>query len=133
MILPMLWYVALGSALGGVARYLLGGWIQERSGSLFPIQTLAINVSGSLLLGFIQRYALDSTALSPEIRTLLTIGFCGGYTTFSTFSLETVRLMEDGDWRRAAAYIGLSVVLSIGGVMLGVAAARQLLAVRQRI
>lgn len=129
----MLWYVALGSAVGGVVRYLLGGWIQERSGSLFPIQTLVINVSGSFLLGFIQRYALDGAAISPEIRTLLTIGFCGGYTTFSTFSLETVRLMEDGDWRRAAAYIGLSVVLSIGGVMLGLAAAKQLLVIRQRI
>lgn len=129
----MLWYVALGSALGGMARYLLGGWIQGRSGSLFPIQTLVINVTGSFLLGFVQRYALESTAISPEIRTLLTIGFCGGYTTFSTFSLESVRLMEDGDWRRAAAYIGLSVVLSIGGVMLGLGAARQLLAFRQRI
>lgn len=127
----MLWYVALGSAVGGVLRYLLGGLIQERSGTTFPVQTLFINVSGSLLLGFIQRYALDTAALSPEMRTMLTIGLCGGYTTFSTFSLETVRLLEDGDWRRAGMYIGLSVVLTIGAAMLGIAAAKQLVELRR--
>ena len=127
----MIWYVALGSAVGGVTRYLLGGWIQQRAGGTFPIQTLLINVSGSFLLGFLQRYALDATAISPEVRTMLTIGFCGGYTTFSTFSFETVRLLEDGDWRRATLYIGLSIVLSIGGAVLGVTAAREFLALRR--
>ena len=126
----MIWYVALGSAVGGVTRYLLGGWIQQRTGSTFPIQTLLINVSGSFLLGLLQRYAPDSAAISPEVRTMLTIGFCGGYTTFSTFSFETVRLLEDGDWPRAALYIGLSIVLSIGGAVLGVTAAKELLALR---
>ena len=123
----MIWYVALGSAAGGVARYLLGGWVQDRAGGTFPVQTLLINVTGSLLLGFLQRYALESTAISPEVRTLLTIGFCGGYTTFSTFSFETVRMLEDGDWRRASLYIGLSVVLSVGAALLGVAAAKEVL------
>lgn len=126
----MIWYVALGSAAGGVARYLLGGWIQERTGSSFPWQTLLVNGSGSFLLGFIQRYALGTLALSPEIRTLLTIGFCGGYTTFSTFSYETIRLLEDGDWRRAGFYIALSVVLTLAAALAGIALARQLLAVR---
>jgi CrcB protein len=123
----MIWYVALGSAAGGVARYLLGGWIQQRSGGSFPIQTLLINVTGSFLLGFIQRYALETGAISPEVRTLLTIGFCGGYTTFSTFSFETVRMLEDGDWRHASLYIGLSVLLSVGAALLGLVAARQVL------
>jgi CrcB protein len=126
----MIWYVALGSAVGGVTRYLLGGWIQQRTGSTFPIQTLLINVSGSFLLGLLQRYALDTAAISPEVRTMLTIGFCGGYTTFSTFSFETVRLLEDGDWPRATLYIGLSIVLSISGAVLGVTAAKELLALR---
>lgn len=74
----MIWYVALGSAVGGALRYLLGGLIQERAGTTFPVQTLFINASGSLLLGFIQRYALDTSALSPEVRTMLTIGLCRG-------------------------------------------------------
>lgn len=128
----MIWYVALGSAAGGVMRYVLGGWIQHRSGSSFPLQTLIINVTGSLLLGFLQRYALESSAISPEVRTMLTIGFCGGYTTFSTFSFETVRLMEEGDWRRAGLYILLSVSLSVGAAILGVMGARELLALRQQ-
>ncbi|HEV8355806.1 MAG TPA: fluoride efflux transporter CrcB [Gemmatimonadales bacterium] len=123
----MIWYVALGSAVGGVLRYLLGGWVQERAGTSFPLQTLLINVTGSLLLGFVQRYALETTAISAEVRTLLTVGVCGGYTTFSTFSLETVRMLEDGDWRRAALYIGLSVALSVGAALLGIALARTVL------
>ena len=60
----MIWYVALGSAVGGVLRYLLGGWVQDRAGTTFPVQTLLINVTGSLLLGFLQRYALETTAIS---------------------------------------------------------------------
>ena len=127
----MIWFVALGSALGGVTRYLLGGWIQQRAGTAFPIQTLLINVTGSLLLGFLQRYALESVAISPEIRTMLTIGFCGGYTTFSTFSFETVRMLEDGDWRRAALYMSLSVILSVGAAVLGISAGKELLAFRR--
>lgn len=127
----MIWFVALGSALGGVTRYLLGGWIQQRAGTAFPIQTLLINVTGSLLLGFLQRYALESVAISPEIRTMLTIGFCGGYTTFSTFSFETVRMLEDGDWKRAALYVSLSVILSVGAAVLGISAAKELLAFRR--
>jgi CrcB protein len=129
----MIWYVALGSAIGGVARYLVGGWVQERAGTTFPVQTLLINVSGSFLLGLVQRYALETTALSPEVRTMFTIGVLGGYTTFSTFSYETLRLVEDGDWRRASAYILLSVVLSVAAALVGVAAARELLALRRRI
>jgi CrcB protein len=127
----MVWYVAFGSAVGGVLRYLLGGVIQERTGSTFPIQTLVINVTGSLLLGFLQRYALETSALSPEVRTMLTIGFCGGYTTFSTFSYETVRMLEDGDWRRASLYIGLSLLLTVGAAVVGIAAARQLVELRR--
>lgn len=129
----VIWYVAIGSAFGGMARYLLGGWIQQRAGTFFPVQTLIINVTGSFLLGFLQRYGLDSSGLSPEVRAMLTIGFCGGYTTFSTFSLETVRLIESGDSMRALLYTGLSVVLSVAGVVLGMVAARELLALRGRI
>lgn len=127
----MLWYIALGSALGGVARYLLGGLIQRATEGTFPLGTLVINVTGSFLLGLLYRYAAESAAVTPEVRAMLTIGICGGYTTFSTFSYETVRLLEDGEYTRALAYVGLSVVLSVGGAILGIAVGRELLALRR--
>ena len=126
----MLWYIAAGSAIGGVSRYLLGGFLQRQTGGTFPIGTLVINVSGSFLLGLILRYAVETTTLTPEARAFLTIGFCGGYTTFSTFSYETVALMEDGQWPRAALYVALSVSLSVLAAFLGFAAARELVLVR---
>jgi CrcB protein len=127
----MIWYIAFGSALGGVARYLLGGWIQSRAGPAFPVGTLVINVTGSFLLGLLYRYATDSAAITPELRAMLTIGICGGYTTFSTFSYETVRLLDDGEFARAGAYIALSVAISIVATFLGIAAGRELVALRR--
>lgn len=127
----LIWYVALGGAIGSVTRYLVGVAVQGRSGLDFPVGTLLVNVSGCLLLGFLIRYALATPAITPEFRALLTTGLCGGYTTFSTFSYETVALVEDGDWRRAALYVGLTVAGSILGVMLGIAGARQVLGFRQ--
>jgi CrcB protein len=132
MVPVMLWYVMLGSALGGGSRFLLGTFIQTRSGAVFPVGTLLINVTGSLLLGFIVRYSADSTAISPEARAFLTIGFCGGYTTFSTFTYETIRLIQDGDWSRAGWYIALSVAVSLAGAFLGMSLAHQLLELRRR-
>jgi CrcB protein len=128
----MLLYVALGSALGGASRYLLGGLIQRLLDTTFPAGTLIINVSGSLLLGAILRYAVETPALSPEIRALLTVGFCGGYTTFSTFSYETVALFGDGQWTKAAAYVAGSVLLSLIATLLGFAAAREVIIWRGR-
>ena len=129
----MIWYVMLGSAIGGGARYLLGPWVQQRSGAVFPVGTLLINVVGSLLMTFIFRYAMESAAVRPEVRIMLTTGLCGGFTTFSTFSYETVKLIEDGDWHRAAWYIVLSVVVSLAGAFLGLAAAKEVLDFRRRI
>jgi len=128
----MLWYIAAGSAIGGVSRYLLGGFLQRQTGGTFPIGTLVINASGSFLLGLILRYAVETTTLTPEARAFLTIGFCGGYTTFSTFSYETVALMEDGQWPRAALYVALSVSLSVVAAFLNLKAARELVLVRLR-
>jgi CrcB protein len=78
-------------------------------------------------------YALATPAIAPEVRALLTTGLCGGYTTFSTFSYETVALIQDGDWRRATLYVGLSVAGSILGVALGLEGARQVLRLRQAL
>jgi CrcB protein len=129
--MKFIWYVALGGAVGSVTRYLIGVAVQSRAGLDFPLGTLIVNVSGCLLLGFLIHYALATPAITPEVRALLTTGLCGGYTTFSTFSYETVALIQDGDWRRATLYVALSVVGSILGVMLGIAGARQILALRQ--
>jgi fluoride exporter len=129
----LVWWVALGAAVGGVVRYLVTVFIQERAGPGFPVATLLINVTGSLLLGFIVQYATDTPSVSPEVRLLLTTGFCGGYTTFSTFSFETARLMQDGEYSRAATYVFLSFALSIGGMFAGFAAARRLITLRRGI
>lgn len=127
----LLMYAALGGAVGTIARYVLTTIIQGRAGSSFPFATLLINVTGSVLLGFLMRFTLEGATASPEIRLLWTTGFCGGFTTFSTFSYETARLIEDGEWRRGAVYIVTSVVISLGGTFAGFALARGLLAARR--
>jgi CrcB protein len=123
--------VAVGGALGCVARYFLASVIQLRAGAGFPTGTLVVNITGSLLLGFIMRYALQSSAVSPEARLLLTTGFCGGYTTFSTFSYETALLITDREYARAGLYAGVSVFGALIGTFVGFALANRLLAVRE--
>ena len=127
------WAVAIGAALGGVARYYLGSAIQQRVGPTFPWGTLAINVSGSLLLGVLMRYALATPSVSVELRALLTTGFCGGYTTFSTYSYETATLLEDGQYGRAGLYATASVVLALLATFAGLILARELIALRERV
>jgi CrcB protein len=117
--IPLALYIALGSAAGGVTRYLVGLAIQQRATTAFPVSTLVINITGSLLLGFLVRYTMGSTTISPDVRAMLTTGFCGGYTTFSTFSFETVSLIQAGDWRRAFVYVTASAVLSIAACFVG--------------
>lgn len=129
----LIWlYVAVGSAFGGVGRYVIGGAIQQRFGLAFPVGTLVINIAGSFLIGFILRLALGGTQMSPETRILLTTGFCGGFTTFSTFSYETATLIEGGQYRRAAIYVALSVVVSLVATFAGFALAQSALTFRSR-
>ena len=118
----MLFAIALGGAAGTLARYGLGSYAQRFSGT-FPYSTLLINVLGSFALGFFVRYLLGTT-YAPELRAGLTIGFCGGFTTFSTFSYETATLVEDGSYSRAGAYVVGSVLLSLLAIFAGFAAAR---------
>jgi CrcB protein len=127
----LVWLVAFGGALGSVARYGVSSLVQARAGTLFPFGTFVVNLTGSLLLGFVLRYALETPSVTPEMRALLTTGFCGGYTTFSTFTYETAALMEEGDWRRAALYVAASVLVSLAGMFVGFAAAREVLALRR--
>ena len=127
------WAVAIGAALGGVARYSLGSAIQQRVGPTFPWGTLVINVSGSLLLGVLMRYALSTPSVSAELRAFLTTGFCGGYTTFSTYSYETATLLEDGQYGRASVYATASVLVALAATFAGFVLARELIALRERV
>lgn len=119
-------HIAIGGLAGTLARYFLQGWIQSRAGT-FPLGTLAINIAGSLLLGFVIRYATGSTALSPEQRAALTIGFCGAFTTMSTFSYEGMQLLGDGQYWRAGLYMGGTVLGCLVAVIAGTALAEKLL------
>jgi len=120
-------YVAIGSAVGGVARWVIGNWIQLRSGAGFPFGTLAVNTTGALLLGIIVRVAIGTQSMGPEMRLLLATGFCGGYTTFSTFSYETAVMLEQGEYGRATTYVLASVFASLLAMFLGFMIARALL------
>lgn len=127
------WAVAVGAAAGGVSRYYLSLAIHNRVGAAFPWGTLLVNVTGSLLLGFLMRYAIATPSVSAEMRLLLTTGFCGGYTTFSTFSYETAMLMEDGQYERAATYAVASVIVALIATACGFLLARELIAFRARV
>jgi fluoride exporter len=116
--------VALGGALGSVARLAVGSAIQERVGTGFPLGTLIINISGSLALGFLISVALDTAAVTPPMRAFLTTGVCGGYTTFSTFSYDTAILINERAYGRAAFYVVASIVLALVGTFVGFSAAR---------
>ncbi|HEY0528680.1 MAG TPA: fluoride efflux transporter CrcB [Gemmatimonadaceae bacterium] len=112
--------IAVGGAIGSVARYIVGRAVQGLSGSGFPIGTLAVNIVGCFLIGVFVRFLLNMQT-SPELRALLVVGFCGGFTTFSTFSYEAVGLIEGGDYARAASYVVASVVICILATFAGMA------------
>jgi len=106
-------------AAGTLARYALDGWIQYRVGSSFPAGTLTINVLGCLCLGMIGRFSLNHIAVSPDLRIGLTTGLMGGFTTFSTFGWDTVRMLEEGQWTKASIYLGASVLGGLIAMILG--------------
>jgi CrcB protein len=122
MNIAYLW-VALGGALGSVSRFWLNGLISEKFGATFPWGTLAINVTGSFIIGIIGALAIPEGRMDSQSRIFATqflmIGVCGGYTTFSSFSLQTLNLANDGEWLYAGANILFSVVLCLLGVWLG--------------
>ena len=128
-----IWAVAVGAALGGVSRYYVASALQQRLGVTFPWGTLAVNVSGSLLLGVLIRYAFATPSMSVELRALLTTGFCGGYTTFSTYSYETAALLEDGQYSRAGLYATASVLVALAATFAGFMLARELILLRERV
>lgn len=113
--------VVIGSALGGVARYFISGFVARRVGETFPWGTLFINVTGAFLIGVFGAMAEDNTSLlaSPDSWLFAVTGFLGCYTTVSSFSLQSLSLARDGEGGRAAGYVAISVALCLAAVTLG--------------
>jgi fluoride exporter len=114
----MLLSIAAGGGVGALARFAVGGWVTTWAGAAFPWPTFLVNVAGSALLGFLIRRS-PAAGARPTLSAGLTTGFCGGFTTFSTFDYETLLLLQAGRYARAVAYAGASVAACVVGVALG--------------
>jgi fluoride exporter len=113
-------FVALGGALGSVSRYLLGTWTQSASKSIdFPYGTLAVNLIGCFVIGFLAQLAEARGVFTPEARALVFIGILGGFTTFSSFGNDTINLFRDGEMFNAFLNIGANVIFGLALVWLG--------------
>lgn len=118
--------VGIGGFFGAVARYLVDGWVAERTGATFPWGTLVVNLSGAFLLGLLFSLTVERGALPAAIRGPILIGFIGAYTTFSTLALESWRLIEDGSYLLGVANLVGSVALGIAVVVVGLVLGRAL-------
>ena len=109
--------VGTGGFIGAILRFLISGWVQKATGAFFPVGTLSVNVLGSFIIGFLALYF--ENVIAPHQKALLVTGMLGALTTFSTFSLETVTMLQGGLWGRAAANVTLNVLLCITATILG--------------
>ncbi len=116
--------IAAGGACGAVARFALDSWVASRTSGDFPWGTLLVNLTGTFVLGFLFSLTVERGVLPADIRLPLLIGFLGSYTTFSTWMLETLRLMEQGAWLAALTNAGGSVVLGMAAVFIGMTVGR---------
>ncbi|MBS1919091.1 MAG: fluoride efflux transporter CrcB [Bacteroidetes bacterium] len=112
--------IGLGGGIGSIARYFCQKWVAENIQHPFPWGTFAVNVAGCFLIGIIYAIAERTTVLAPQIRLLLITGFCGGFTTFSTFAFENMNLLRNGDMTYMLLYTLASVVLGIAAVFAGI-------------
>jgi CrcB protein len=119
MQLGILLSVALGGAIGSLMRYFVAGWVQSAAWPGFPWGIFFVNISGGFAMGVIAELSALKLNLAPELRAFLTVGILGGYTTFSTFSLDSALLMERGDFLGAGLYIAGSAILSILALFAG--------------
>jgi fluoride exporter len=111
--------VFLGGGIGAAARYWLSGWVPAKIQTDLPLGTLIVNVLGCFLIGFLMASFEERFVAQPTMRVFLTIGILGGFTTFSTFSFETVALMRDGELLYAALNVVVSIITCLGGTALG--------------
>jgi fluoride exporter len=110
--------ISVGAAIGGVFRYGLASFIQKKVESFFPYGTLIVNILGSFALGFIMYYLDEKDFLSPQMRLFLTVGLCGGFTTFSTFSFETLNLIRNSQFLLASVNVLGNVVICLVAIYL---------------
>lgn len=118
--------IALFCAGGGLARYYFSGWVYSQLGRLFPYGTLAVNVIGAYFIGLVMEFGLRSTMIPDTLRLGITVGFLGGLTTFSTFSFETFKLLEEGQFLMAFINVFASVVVCLLFTWLGIVTVRSL-------
>jgi CrcB protein len=118
--------VGVGGFVGSVARYLVAILFSSQVPSVFPFATLTVNIVGCFLIGILFALSDRGNVLSPEWRILLTTGFCGGFTTFSTFSYESLRLMQDGEYLYLAAYVFVSVFVGLAATYIGITLVRSI-------
>jgi CrcB protein len=123
--MPLL-LVGVGGFAGAVSRWLVDGWVSERNPTAFPLGTLVVNLTGTFLLGVLFAWVIERDIMPPDVRGPLMIGFLGAYTTFSTYMLESWRLIEDGAWALAFTNLAGSVVLGVVAVLAGLAVGRLL-------
>lgn len=124
--MKMILFIACGGALGAVMRYGASLGVYSLLGRGFPYGTMFVNVTGSLLMGLLSIMMLERFNIGPEWRAAILVGLLGSFTTFSTFSIETLNLMEQGDMTRAFANIALSVIVCLAAVWIGIGLGRQL-------
>ncbi|MBX3023775.1 fluoride efflux transporter CrcB [bacterium] len=118
--------VAVGGLVGSVARYWVAGWAQAVNGGQFPVGTLTVNVLGSFVIGLLMTLSLERGLISPEVRILLATGFCGGFTTMSTFSYETMALLREGSGAGGFANLGVTLAACLASVWGGTVVGRLL-------
>ncbi len=111
----LLMYIGFGGFLGAISRFLISNFIQRQVNMLFPIGTLSVNILGSFIIGFMIMFFQN--IIQPEYKALVITGFLGALTTFSTFSLENVNMLQDGDYSRFALNVLLNVTLTLGATM----------------
>jgi CrcB protein len=112
-------FVALGGGLGSALRYWVSGIVPRYAGSQFPFGILLVNIVGCFFIGLFMSSIEERFAISPTLRMFITVGILGGFTTFSTFSYETVAMLRDSEFLKAGAYVGASVFLGLGATHLG--------------
>jgi CrcB protein len=113
----MILMVGMGGFLGAISRFLIASFVQTHSNTLFPVGTLSVNVLGSFIIGFLALYF--SQVVQPEYKALLMTGFLGALTTFSTFSLENINMIQDGNYTNAILNISLNIILTLSATFAG--------------